>query len=304
MRLVTYQDGGEQKLGAVADGQVIDLVAASSGELPPTMLEFIGMGETALSQARALMESPDATSPHAKPLEQIKLLAPIPRPPRNVMCVGWNYAEHFEEGQGRRGPGGSDEMPEYPAFFTKLPSCVVGPGEPVQFDSRISTKLDWEVELAVIIGASGRDIAPQDALAHVFGYTVANDVSVRDVQRRHGGQWFRGKSMDTHCPLGPWIVTADEIPEPHSLRITTRVNGETKQDSNTSYQVFKIPRLIQELSRGTTLQPGDIVLTGTPSGVGFARTPPEYLKPGDVMELEVEGIGVLSNPVVEYTGQG
>lgn len=296
MKLVTFQEGAVQRLGAVVGEQVIDLAGASGGELLETMIEFIASGEHTLERAQRLIH----TAPEGRQLADVRLLAPIPRPPRNIMCVGWNYSEHFEEGQGRRGPGGSDEMPEYPTFFTKLPTCVVGPGEGVQFDARISTKLDWEVELAVVIGRSGRDIVPEEAMEYIFGYTIANDVSVRDVQRRHGNQWFRGKSMDTHCPLGPWIVTADEIPNPHKLGISSRVNGETKQDSNTQYMVFQIPRLIEELSRGTTLQPGDVLLTGTPSGVGFARTPPEYLKPGDVMEMEVEGIGTLTNPVVEY----
>lgn len=299
MRLVTYEEGARQKLGAVVGDGVVDLAGAAGGELPETMLELIGRGEAALNAVRRLLED----SPQATPLDGVRLLAPIPRPPRNVMCVGWNYAEHFEEGQGRRGPGGADaEMPEYPTFFTKLPTTVVGPDEGVQLDARISTKLDWEVELAVIIGRSGRDIRPEDAMGYVFGYAIANDVSVRDVQRRHGGQWFRGKSMDTHCPLGPWIVSADELPDPHRLHLSCKVNGEVKQDSSTEYMVFRIPRLIQELSLGTTLQPGDVLLTGTPSGVGFARTPPEYLRRGDVMELEIEGIGKLVNSVVAYPG--
>lgn len=298
MKLVTYLDAGQQKVGAVVEGMVIELAEASGADLPATMLELIGAGEAALARVGEALRAP----PGGLPLDEVPLLAPIPRPLRNVMCVGWNYAEHFAEGQGRRGPRGSDEMPEYPAFFTKLPSCIVGPGEGVQLDARVSDKLDWEVELAVIIGRSGRDIAPERAMEHVFGYTIANDVSVRDVQRRHGGQWFRGKSMDSHCPLGPWIVTADEITDPQRLHITCKVNGEIKQDSSTEHMVFQIPRLIQELSRGTTLQAGDVLLTGTPPGVGFARTPPEYLKPGDVMDLEIESIGVLSNPVVEYTG--
>ncbi|MDP9351302.1 MAG: fumarylacetoacetate hydrolase family protein [Chloroflexota bacterium] len=298
MRLVTFQVDAEPRLGAVIGDQVVDLARESGGELPATMLEFIAGGDSALRAARQLLD----TVAQGASLSEVQLLAPIPRPVRNIMCVGWNYAEHFEEGQGRRGPGGSDEMPEYPTFFTKLPTCVVGPGAGVQLDARISTKLDWEVELAVVVGPGGRDIRPEEAMAHVFGYTVANDVSVRDVQRRHGNQWFRGKSMDTHCPLGPWIVTADEIADPQRLRISSRVNGELKQDSNTEYMVFQIPRLIQELSLGTTLEAGDLLLTGTPSGVGFARTPPEYLQAGDVMEMEIEGIGTLTNTVVEYTG--
>ncbi len=260
------------------------------------MLELISGGEAALHRAREVV----AAATRSTPLGSVRLLAPIPQPPRNVMCVGWNYLEHFEEGQGRRGQ--VDEMPEYPTFFTKLPTTVIGPQQEVQLDPRISTKLDYEVELALVIGRSGRDIPPERAMEYIFGYTIVNDVSVRDVQRRHGQQWFRGKSMDTHCPMGPWIVTADEVPDPHALRLSCAVNGETKQDSSTQYMVFQIPRLIQELSLGTTLVPGDVVLTGTPPGVGFARTPPEYLQAGDVMELSIESIGTLTNPVVTYTG--
>ncbi len=295
MKLVTYSSGGAEWVGAVHDGALYDLAEVGA---PGMMIELIEAGEEALAGVREALASPSG----GRPLTEVQLLAPIPVPRRNVMCVGWNYAEHFEEGQGRRGPGGSDDMPEYPAFFTKLPTCVVGPGADVQLDPRISEKLDWEVELAVVIGVAGRDVSQERALDHVFGYSIANDVSVRDVQRRHGGQWFRGKSMDTHCPLGPWIVTRDEIADPQKLRLTCKVNGETKQAASTADMVFQIPRLIEELSRGTTLLPGDVILTGTPSGVGFARTPPEYLHPGDVMELEIEAIGVLSNPVVEYRG--
>lgn len=296
MRLVTYTDGMDQKIGAVVADEVIDLAAASGGTLPSTMLELISGGDAALHRAREVVSA----ATRSIPLGSVQLLAPIPQPPRNVMCVGWNYLEHFEEGQGRRGQ--VDEMPEYPTFFTKLPTTVIGPQQEVQLDPRISTKLDYEVELALIIGRSGRDIPPERAMEYVFGYTIANDVSVRDVQRRHGQQWFRGKSMDTHCPMGPWIVTADEVPNPHALRLSCKVNGETKQNSSTQYMVFQIPRLIQELSLGTTLVPGDVVLTGTPPGVGFARTPPEYLQAGDVMELSIESIGTLTNPVVAYTG--
>ncbi len=306
MRLVTYLDMEEEKVGAILGDSppsysVVDLAAESGGELPSTMLELIAAGPEALTIARQVLGS----NPKSKSTNEVVLLAPIPRPPRNVMCVGWNYAEHFEEGKGRRDAGDSgdqQEMPEYPTFFTKLPTAVVGPSASVQLDPRVSTKLDWEVELAVVVGRQGRDIPEERAMDYVFGYTIANDVSVRDVQRRHGGQWFRGKSMDTHCPLGPWIVTADDVPDPHNLRIRSRINGELKQDSSTKYMVFRIPRLIKELSLGTTLVPGDVVLTGTPEGVGFARTPPEYLEPGDMMDMEVEGIGHLVNPVVEYKG--
>jgi 2-keto-4-pentenoate hydratase/2-oxohepta-3-ene-1,7-dioic acid hydratase in catechol pathway len=235
------------------------------------------------------------------PLDSATLLAPIPRPRRNILCVGWNYAEHFAEGQGKRGAAQEpDKIPDWPSLFSKQPSSVVGPDAEVWHPWPISERLDWEVELALVIGRPGRDIAEEHALEHVFGYLVANDVTVRDVQRRHGGQWFKGKNFDTHCPLGPWIVTPDELGDPQNVRITLRVNGVTKQDSNTKYMAFQLPRLIREFSTGMALEAGDVILTGTPQGVGYARTPPEFLRVGDVMEAEVEKIGVLRNPVVAY----
>jgi 2-keto-4-pentenoate hydratase/2-oxohepta-3-ene-1,7-dioic acid hydratase in catechol pathway len=220
-----------------------------------------------------------------------------------VFCVGWNYSEHFEEGRQFRGPAqqGQPEIPAFPSLFTKNPATVIGPEAAIRFPSPHSEQLDWEAELAVVIGAGGCDIPESEAMRHVFGYMAANDVSVRDVQRRHGGQWFKGKNFDTHLPLGPWIVTADEV-DPSDLAIRSRVNGVVKQDSRTRFMVFKIPRLIAEISAGCELWPGDVIITGTPAGVGFARTPPEYLKPGDVVEVEIEGIGTLRN-IVEGGGQ-
>jgi 2-keto-4-pentenoate hydratase/2-oxohepta-3-ene-1,7-dioic acid hydratase in catechol pathway len=230
-------------------------------------------------------------------LADVRLLAPIV-PKRNVFCVGWNYAEHFAEGTEFRPASAPQEIPEHPAFFSKNPFAIVGPDAPVRHPAPISDQLDYEVELAVVIGRQGRDVPERDALDLVFGYTIANDVSVRDVQRTwHGGQWFKGKNFDTHLPLGPWIVTTDEIPDPQALRITTRVNGVTKQDSNTKHMVFPVARIVAELSAGLTLRPGDVIITGTPEGVGMGRKPPEWLRPGDVMELEVEHIGVLRNVI-------
>jgi len=173
---------------------------------------------------------------------------------------------------------------------------VNGPFDPVPFDAAISTSMDWEVELGVIIGTAGKNIAEADAMRHVWGYTVVNDVSWRDLQRQHGNQWHKGKSLDGTCPMGPWIVTADAF-DPADVRVTCRVNGQTKQDSRTKYMYFKIPRIIAELSAGMTLEPGDVISTGTPAGVGYARTPPEFLRPGDLLETEVEGIGTLRNSI-------
>ena len=297
MRLVTYKSdaGGAARIGIVRDDkEVVDLAAAGNAPFDTSdMVSLIAAGPAALAWAR------DAAAKSSKtlPLERVKLLAPIPRPRKNVFCVGWNYLEHFEEGAKARPH--VQEMPAHPAFFTKAPTTVNGPYDAVPVHAGVTEKIDWEVELAVVIGKGGKDIAEADAMTHIFGYTVANDVSAREVQRQHGQQWFKGKSLDGHCPMGPWIATADEVPDPGNLRITCRVNGVAKQDSSTSYMHFKIPRIIAELSAGLTLEPGDIILTGTPAGVGHARTPPEFMRAGDVMETEVAGLGLLRNRIGE-----
>ena len=244
---------------------------------------------------------PEAVTGSDIPLAAVRLLAPI-IPRRNVFCVGWNYAEHFAESKDRRPGSAAKDIPAHPALFTKNPFAIVGPDAPVRHPAPLSEQLDYEVELAVVIGRTGRDIAEPDALSHVFGYTIANDVSVRDVQLSwHGGQWFKGKNFDTHLPLGPWIVTTDEIPDPQALRLSTRVNGTTKQDSNTVHMVFPVATIIAELSAGLTLHPGDVIITGTPEGVGMGRTPQEWLRPADVMELEIERIGILRNTIERRT---
>jgi 2-keto-4-pentenoate hydratase/2-oxohepta-3-ene-1,7-dioic acid hydratase in catechol pathway len=298
MRICTFEQRGNPAAGVVAaDDTVVstvDLVGGATDE--DDVLDLLLSGEEFWAELRSAAR----TARNGIPLQSAKLLAPIPRPPRNVFCVGWNYSEHFEEGKQARGQTGAalapQEIPQFPALFTKNPATVVGPDAPVFFPSPHSEQLDWEAELAVVIGKSGREIPEADAMGYVFGYTCANDVSVRDVQRRHGGQWFKGKNFDTHLPMGPWIVTADEL-DPSDLAIRSRVNGIGKQDSRTKFMVFKIPRLIAEISAGCTLWPGDMIITGTPAGVGFARTPPEYLKVGDTVEIEIEGIGVLRNTI-------
>ncbi len=295
MRLVTFQAESGPRLGEVVGDHVLDLTAAA--DVPADMQTFIETGENTWEQARnaVLQAQRDPTNAALRPLSEVKLLAPIPRPRKNVFALGLNYKEHIAEGARARGT--EMKLPEYPVFFSKVTTSVIGPDEPIPFDGKLSDRWDWEVELAVVIGRGGRDISRERAVDHVFGYTVLNDVSVRDVQRKHGGQFFRGKSIDGTCPIGPWIVTRDELPNVDNLRVTTRVNGVTKQDSNTSYMIFDIPATIESLSAGMTLEPGDIIATGTPDGVGFARNPPEFLKPGDVVEVEVEGVGVLRNPV-------
>ncbi len=294
MRLATIAtDQGERAAVLLANGSFATVESLVAGG-PRDMLGVIAGGDALRTRLAAAARDARGGVPAAT----ARFLAPIPRPRRNVMCVGWNYSEHFAEGKAFRGADDPASVPEWPAFFTKNPRTVTGHDAPVWHPAPHSEQLDWEVELAVIIGTGGMDIAEEDALRHVFGYTIGNDVSVRDVQqKRHGGQWWKGKNFDTHCPLGPWIVTADEIGDVQQLGITSRVNGVTKQDSSTKHMVFGVPRLIHDLSLGAALEPGDIVMTGTPSGVGFARTPPEWLRVGDVIEMEIEKIGVLRNRV-------
>jgi 2-keto-4-pentenoate hydratase/2-oxohepta-3-ene-1,7-dioic acid hydratase in catechol pathway len=292
MRLVTFRiDDGISRLGAVVGNRVIDLAATSGGALPSEMVAFIQAGPAALARARELLQR----DPYGAPLDSVTLLAPIPRPTRNVFCLGLNYRAHAAEGAQVFGTPVAE--PEYPIFFSKPPSAVIGPDAAIEVDTGVTREVDWEVEMTVVIGMGGRDIAKAAADDHVFGYTIANDVSARDLQFRHGGQWFKGKGLDTFCPLGPWIVTADEIADPAALEVSLRVNGVEKQHSNTRELIFDVPTIVASLSEGLTLEAGDLILTGTPEGVGFARKPPEFLQHGDLVECEVQQIGVLRNPV-------
>jgi 2-keto-4-pentenoate hydratase/2-oxohepta-3-ene-1,7-dioic acid hydratase in catechol pathway len=295
MKLATYSPlpSGQPRPGLVIDDKrIVDIPAAlGADEETSTMLGIIGAGAPMLARLRALAAKPPAGS---VALADVKLHAPIPRPAKNVFCVGWNYLPHFEEGAKKLQE--DRKLPEWPVFFSKAPTSVIGPYDTVPFHSHVSTQCDWEVELGVIIGPGGKDIAQADAMAHVWGYTVVNDVSWRDLQRRHGGQWHKGKSLDGSSPMGPWIVTADSL-DPTGLDVACRVNGVTKQESNTKHMYFKIPRLVADLSAGQTLEAGDIISTGTPEGVGFARTPAEFMKPGDLLETEIRGIGVMRNPI-------
>ena len=301
MRLVTYQllNSQELKTGIqISKDQVVDIAAETKArggaQFVTTMLDIIAGGAATMTLLREIEASPK-TAPIM--LNKALLKAPIPRPLKNVFCVGWNYLEHFEEGGAKLED--KRELPKWPVFFSKAPTAVNGPYDVIPFDANVSTQLDWEVELGVIIGKSGKNISEADAMSHVFGYTVINDVTWRDIQRRHGGQWDKGKSLDGTCPMGPCIVTADAL-DHTNLHLTCRVNGVTKQDSNTKHLYFKLPRLIHDLSLGQTLEAGDIISSGTPEGVGFARTPPEFMKDGDLLETEVEGIGVMRNPVGSY----
>jgi 2-keto-4-pentenoate hydratase/2-oxohepta-3-ene-1,7-dioic acid hydratase in catechol pathway len=311
MRLVTFRRGrGEPKPGALWQEHVLDLaglakdlaaqrgaVRRGRGGFPRTVLEIVQGGEAVLALTREAWEHGRglvgqraaeelAQARLAYPAKRVRLLAPIVAPARNIFCLGRNYADHAAE----RGAA----VPEHPVYFTKPGTAVVGPGDDVVHHA-ITKELDYEVELAVVIGTGGRDISRTDALKHVFGYTIINDVTARDLQKRHQ-QWFKGKSLDTFCPMGPVLVTADELPDPQALAISLRVNGQVRQSSHTSKMIFPVSQCIEVLSQGMTLLPGDIIATGTPEGVGAASG--TFLKAGDRVEAEVEGIGVLPSRVV------
>ncbi|MDB5936694.1 MAG: 2-keto-4-pentenoate hydratase, partial [Massilia sp.] len=223
--------------------------------------------------------------------------SPIPRPDRNIYCVGWNYQDHFEEGKQARADKVVEKLPDHPVFFTKGTHTMNGPFDSIPQDLSNSDTTDWEAELAIVIGQRGRNISEERAMDHVFGYAAYNDTTVREVQqKRHGGQWFKGKSLDGHGPMGPWIVTAAGV-KLDDVRVICRVNGVEKQNGSYKQMYFMIPRIIAELSRGLSLEPGVIIATGKPSGVGFARKPPEFLKAGDVMETEITGVGIIRNTI-------
>ncbi len=231
------------------------------------------------------------------PLSEVRLKAPIPRPHRNIFCVGKNYHAHAKEfaGSGFDSSAAKGEIPEAPIVFSKVPESVVPAGAPVKIDASVSTAIDYEAELGVIIGKRGRNISRNDALDHVWGYTIINDVTARDLQGVHS-QWLIGKSQDTFCPMGPWVATADEI-DLADTAVKCWINDELRQDANTGLLIFDVPAIVAAISNGVTLLPGDVIATGTPAGVGIGFKPPKYLVPGDVMRVQIDGIGVLENPV-------
>jgi 2,4-didehydro-3-deoxy-L-rhamnonate hydrolase len=232
-------------------------------------------------------------------LDDVDLLAPVSASARCLFATGWNYRSHLAEGNAARGK--VVEEPTVPTFFSKPATTIIGPFDPIALDEDWSQQFDYEAELVVVVGRPGRDISEDAAMSHVFGYTTANDVSARDIQHRHGGQWFKGKGIDGTCPLGPWIVSADEIPDPSALVIECVVNGEVRQSANTATMAFSVPRLIAELSRGMTLLPGDMLLTGTPAGVGWARKPPSFLEDGDEVVTRISSIGEMRNRVLSLS---
>ena len=292
MRIATYRHQNRRAVGRLSrDGVALEAFALGAEEER--------RGALALVERLAAGTALPPTGP-AIPLAQVTLEAPLPRPRRNIFCVGKNYHEHAHEfaRSGFDSSAAAGAVPDAPIIFSKVPDCVTGPSTPILIDPRASEAIDYEAELAVVIGRVGRGISRQRALDHVFGYTIVNDVTARDLQGRHK-QWLIGKSQDSFCPMGPWLVSADEI-DLADTAVRCWVNGELRQDANTRALIFDVPTLIETLSRGLTLWPGDIIATGTPAGVGIGFNPPRYLRPGDVVRIEIAGIGVLENPVAAF----
>jgi 2-keto-4-pentenoate hydratase/2-oxohepta-3-ene-1,7-dioic acid hydratase in catechol pathway len=297
MRLVTFEAGGHARLGAMLDDRtVVDLNRASGGSLPSTMMEFLWRGDEGIAAARGVMEAAAAAGRSGASATgvvftldngQARLLAPIPRPGK-VLAIGLNYRDHAEES--------GQALPKHPIVFSKVSTCITGPGMPIHRPTA-SAAVDWEAEMCFVIGKTGRHIAAADALSHVAGFMCGNDVSVRDWQF-HNPTWMMGKGFDTHGPTGPSLVTRDEV-DPANLDVKCYLNGEQVQSSNTKNLIFDVGALIEYLSTAFTLEPGDVVFTGTPSGVGMARKPPVFLKAGDVVRVEITGLGALENPVIE-----
>ncbi len=289
MKFATIKVNGKETLGLIQNSQVIDLTKASDFALPSSMIEAIQRGDEFIHTVKQLLEQD--LNDAAFPLESAALMAPIPRPAKNIFCVGKNYAAHAVE------LGSEEDIPAAPIFFSKTPTTVIGPDARIPRHENVTDALDYEGELAVIIGKKGFAIAQEKAFDYVFGYTIINDITARDLQKRHQ-QFLLGKSLDGSCPMGPYIVHKSAIEDPHKLSIETKVNGEIRQKASTEQLIFSIPELIAVLSQGMTLEPGDIIATGTPAGVGLGYQPPKLLKSGDKIEITIEKIGTLTNTVM------
>jgi 2-keto-4-pentenoate hydratase/2-oxohepta-3-ene-1,7-dioic acid hydratase in catechol pathway len=285
MRLVTFRIDGGSRLGVLRDQD--EVVEVSE---PGDMLSLIDAGEDGLAAARAALSSSKA---RAHRLADVELLSPLPEPRGNIIAIGRNYQKHAEESARKEG-----YEPQPPTVFTKAITSLTEPFADIAIDPSISDQIDWEAELAVVIGKRGANIPRGNARGHIFGYTALNDVTARDIQNAWGGQYFKGKSLDRSCPTGPWIVTTDEIHDPQSLGVRLRLNGKLEQDGNTRDMIYSVDAILEWVSKGMTLLSGAMIATGTPDGVGFWRTPSQVLHPGDVMETEVEGIGTMRNRIV------
>ena len=297
MRLVSFRRGGKIRLGAITeDGtEVIDFSVAAP-KLPTDMSAFIEGGDKALAAAAKALKTAKKDARIA--YKRAKLIAPIPAPRRNILCVGKNYHEHAKEfdASGFNATADASAIPADPIIFSKASTTVCGPGDEIPAYLDHSKSTDYEVELAVIIGTGGRGISKRNAMKHVYGYTIVNDVTARILQQQHK-QWFIGKNIDNYCPMGPYLATVDEIANIKKSRVQSHINGELRQDSIVKDLIFDIPTLISTLSKGMTLMPGDIIATGTPAGVGIGFKPPKFLKKGDICTLSIDGLGTLENPV-------
>ena len=294
MRLVTFSDAQGTRIGVhdAASHTIVDLSEGS--RLPKDMTAFVALGKNGLQRARAALRSGKGRIS----ADGVRLHAPFPRPAKNILCVGKNYHDHAKEfhASGFDASAGADAIPELPIIFTKWPNSVIGPGEPIPSGNDYTDSTDYEGELTIVIGEGGRNVNQKNAFKHVYGYTIVNDATSRTLQNKHK-QWFLGKSLDGYCPMGPCIVTSDEIEDVTQLRLLTKVNGELRQDAYVSQLIFDIPTLIETISKVMTLEPGDLIATGTCAGVGIGFDPPRFLKPGDVVDITIEPIGTLSNPV-------
>ncbi|ARP81941.1 hypothetical protein CAL12_14695 [Bordetella genomosp. 8] len=299
MKFVTFA-GSSHRLGVLLDPDTLfDLTSAwrhaDDSTAPSDVGDLIALGPDGLREVERLLREQAGNAAYTARLADTRLLAPIPRPAKNIFCIGRNYREHIVEGNRARGRDPHD-FPKVIEVFTKPPTTVIGPDAAIAAHADVTRELDYEVELGVVIGKAGINIPAARAMDHVFGYTIINDISARDLQKAHG-QWFKGKALDSHCPMGPCIVHKQAIDDPHALSIQLDVNGERRQDSNTADLLFKIPDIIAQLSAGMTLEAGDIIATGTPSGVGLGLVPPRYLRKGDVVSARIEGLGVLRNTI-------
>lgn len=293
MKFLTFTNNDNtHKLGLLhGNDEVIDLsILDPVNPMFQNMINFIQGGDEAVFALEKSLNSPLKKEATLK-LEEVTVLAPIPRPIKNIYCVGLNYVEHNNEFAGE-----DSNLPEHPIIFSKAPSTVIGPDAEILSHPEVTSEIDYEAELGVVIGCGGRNISKEEAYDHIFGYTIINDITARDLQRKHQ-QWLLGKSLDTFCPMGPYIVKSDAIENINEVNISSRVNGEIRQSSNTKHMIFDIATIISTISKGHTLEAGDIIATGTPAGVGMGFDPPKYLNSGDVVEVEIEGIGILKNTI-------
>jgi len=302
MKLLSFRIANQIRIGLLVNNTIVDISEGCyylfKQNIPSDMIGFLEGGETMMKLAKKLeeyakknMKTLGSNSGILYNVDKVEILAPVPRTRQNIICLGLNYVEHVQEV--------GLALPKYPVFFTKPPNCIIGPDADIIFPKN-SIKIDYEAELAFIFGKGGKNISEEEAFKYVAGYTILNDVTARDLQRRHG-QWFKGKGLDTFAPVGPYLITKEEVNNPHNLNISLELNGVIMQKSNTRNLIFKIPTLVKYITMDMTVEPGDIVATGTPSGVGYTRKPPIYLKPGDRLEITVEKIGVLKNKIVSST---